>query len=482
MNRLLSLVLCLTFLISAVPAAPVSAQDAAVGEAQQEAVAVPALAVARNEAVADYPEGITFTFEAETDDPISELELVFRSPGVDTYSVELPDFEVGTTSLALDHLVDLRGGLLPPGVDVHYHWRITEEDGDVIESSEQTLLWEDDRYDWTPLSGPHVTVYSYDGDAAFQQQILDTAERTVDSLAEAYGAELDQPIRIWVYTGREDFYGALAPNSEPGIAGAARPDLHLIHAVVPTGNYREMVRVVPHEVLHQVLHQVTEGPFTRVPLWLNEGLAQYWQESGRDAFYTLALQRAATGDLPPLRSLNGDFAYETDEARVAYGLSLSVVLYILDTWGDEGMANLIAAFPEGVTYDEAVQKGLGISFDELDRGWREHLMAEAERLGVTGSTRFDDGGGDFGAPWSSLWEEIAVASGTVILGLVLLIALVAGVIRARRSSREEDEVEVETAGLRWREWPEIALTPLPATPSAGTRPAEPGEGGTRASY
>jgi hypothetical protein len=298
-----------------------------------------------------------------------------------------------------------------------------------------------------------VTVYSYAGDPAFQQAILDTAERTITNLTEAYGVTPGQPIRVWAYTKSEDLYGALAPNSEPGIAGAAYPNLHLIHAVVPPGNEREMVRVIPHEILHQVLYQASDGPFKgRPPLWLNEGLATYWQESGRDAFYTLALRRAAAGHVPPLRMLNGDFAYQPEEARVAYGLSLSAVLYILDTWGDEGMARLIAQYPEGVTHEEAVQAALGISFDELDRQWREDLIADAERHGVTaGATRFDDSGPS--APTWPLGELLA--SGTILLGLVVLIAVIAGYVRARRNRLEpEAEIDISADGLRWREWPD----------------------------
>ena len=104
---------------------------------------------------------------------------------------------------------------MPAGIDIEYRWRITEADGDVVETPEQTLSWVDDRYDWTPLSGPNVTVYTYNADPAFQQAILDSAERTVTSLAESYGTELKQPVRVWAYADKEDLYGALAPNSEP---------------------------------------------------------------------------------------------------------------------------------------------------------------------------------------------------------------------------------------------------------------------------
>jgi hypothetical protein len=374
---------------------------------------------------------------------------------LETLSVELPPFEAGTTELDLDHEVDLRAGELPPGIDVNYRWRITETDGDVVESPEQTLAWVDDRYEWTPLEGPNVTVYTYNADPNFQQAILDSAERTIASLGDAYDAEPDQRIRVWGYASKDDLYGALAPNSEPWIAGAAYPALHLIQAILPPNDYDEVARVVPHEISHQVLYQATENPFNSPPQWMDEGLATYWQESGRDRFYSYALQLAAADQLPPLRTLNGNFGFAREDALASYALSLSVVMYVLDTWGDEGMTRLVETFGEGVTYEDGVQQALGISFDELDKQWREDLMADSRQIGAAGSTRF---GGDepaSGSPWSGIGEAIAVASGTLILGLAVLIALVAGLVallRARR--RPEPEDEDFPATVRWREWPE----------------------------
>jgi hypothetical protein len=351
-----------------------------VGAGQGVALAAPPpLTVAKNEAVTKFPDGITFMLDAEVPGLVANIELEYREPGLDTWSVELPAFTPGATALDVTQALDLRAGQLPPGVDIDYRWRITEQNGDVLETPEQTVLWSDNRYDWTPLVGPHVTVYAYGADPAFQKAILDTAERTVNRLSTAYHATPDQTIRIWAYAARDDLYGALPPNSEPWIAGAAFPGLHLIMAILPPGNMNEVKRVVPHEISHQVLGQATENPFNNPPKWLDEGLAVYSQESGRDPFYEHALELAAKGQVPPLATLNGDFPYDHDGAMAAYAFSLSAVVYILDTWGDAGMARLIAAFPEGITYDDTIQQALGISFAELDRQWRADLIADAQR-------------------------------------------------------------------------------------------------------
>ena len=448
---LIRILLVLVVLTSAAPFAVVQAQEGT-GVEDAAPATIPGLTIAQNEAIVEFPDGITFSLDAESTDPIVNLELLYRAPGLETWSVELPTFTAGSTELDIEHVIDLRSGELPTGIDVQYHWRITEDDGDVVETPEQTLSWFDDRYEWTPLSGPNVTVYTYDADPAFQQAILDAAERTIGSLAESYGAKLEQPVRVWAYADKDHLYGALAPNSEPWIAGAAFPGLHVIMAVLPPGDYDEVKRVVPHEISHQVLHQATDNPFNSPPQWLDEGLAVYWQESGRDRFYSYAMELAAAGEVPPLRTLNGTFPYDREGATAAYAFSLTAVMYILDTWGDEGMAKLLATFREGITYEDAVQQGLGISFDELDRRWREDLLADAEQLGAAGSIRF--GGDDPVSPWSTIGEGFALASGSIILGLVVLLAVIAGLVSFVRSRRQSDDDEAMPNGVHWGEWPE----------------------------
>ena len=107
---------------------------------------------------------------------------------------------------------------------------------------------------------------------------------------------------------------------------------------------------------------------------------------------------------------------------------------------------------EGVTVEDAIEQGLGITFDELDRRWREDLLADAQQVGATGATRFGDDGG--ASPWATIGEGLALASGTIILGLVVLFAVIAGLFSFVRSRRQADDDEPTAEGVRWGEWPE----------------------------
>jgi hypothetical protein len=466
MSRVFQIIALITVLLTSTTPVLVRAQEAALIATP---AAVPGLNVTLNDAVPEFPVGITFLLQATTGTPVKSVELLYHAPGIETLSVEIPPIVPGTTELDIANAVDLQSGKLPVGVDVIYRWRITDVEGNVSETPDQTTHYFDTRYEWTELEGPRVTVYTYEASPEFRQLILDSAEHTIDRLENAYGILPTQRVRLWVYPNKEDFYGSLAPNSEPWIAGQAQPALYLISAILPPDDTREVDRVVPHEITHQVTYQVTQNPFNYPPLWLNEGLAVYWQEAGRDRFYSYALELAKAGQLPPLRTLNGEFAYDSEGALNSYALSLSVVIYILDTFGDEGMANLLEVFKQGITYDEAVEQGLGITFEELDAGWRAYISEKASQLEASGSTVSYFGDEDGAAPTGSQdpLGLIAEASGTLILGLALLISLVAGAISLLRNrGRHHDDDEEDPTGpdeygnvVRWQEWPDDVAPP-----------------------
>lgn len=467
LNRIFQIAIVALLKILLTPAAPIlaRAQEAALIATPQ---AVPGLNVIRNEATPEFPVGIAFSLQATTDTPVRSVELMYHAPGIETFSVELPRIPNGATELDITQEVDLQSGELPVGVDVTYRWRITDVDGNVSETPDQTIGYFDSRYDWTELEGPRVTVYTYEASPEFRQAILDSAEHTIDRLQNAYGILPTQRVRVWVYPNKEDFYGSLAPNSEPWIAGQAQPALYLISAILQPDDSRELARVIPHEMTHQVLYQVTQNPFNYPPLWLNEGLAVYWQETGRDRFYSYALELARDGQIPPLRTLNGEFAYDSEGALNSYALSLSIVIYILDTFGDEGMTQLLHAIGEGITYEAAVEQGLGITYDELEAGWQAYITDKANELLGAGATAhyFGDDGPAVPPAAQDPLSLIATAAGTLILGLAVLIALAAGAVslwrtRGRRHDDDDDADTLEDAGARphWREWPDDVAPP-----------------------
>ena len=238
-------------------------------------------------------------------------------------------------------------------------------------------------------------------------------------------------------------------------------------AILPAGSDNSVSMYVPHEYEPPGALSGDEEPVQRAAAVAGCGAGRlHAGDRHEDRFYTHALELATSGKVPPLRTLNGDFPYDASGALASYSYSLSVVMYILDTWGNEGLSKLIAAFPAGVTFDQAVQQGLGISFDELDRRWREDYY---RRRAAAGRGRLDP----FRRQRSRLTLDLVAAgprsrprlgdahpgAGRPDRG-----GRGTGLAAADAATASAPEDEVDLSGVMWREWPEGAG----ATGVAGT--------------
>lgn len=360
-------------------------------------------------ATPSFPGEIAFSFSATAPEEIARVELLFNAVGEETLHMITPDTVPGT-NVSLDFGLDMFQNYYPPGLDLEYRWRVTDASGNVSESESQIVSWYDTRYEWTSISSEQVTVYTYDTNGNFAEEILASAQGTIDELQTEFGVERSLPLRVWVYDSQDDLGGATEPNSEPWIAGVSYPGRYLILAAIPDGNSQELRRVIPHEVSHQVLFQATENPFNLPATWLDEGLATYNQDVGTSGYVALIEQAVDDDTLMPIPTLNTSFPFD-DSFQLAYAQSYSVVSYIIQTFGQDALGDTLNAYKDGVSHEEAVQRGLGISIEELDRRWRESLD---DGDGAGGGTTGLDGG---------QWGNAALALALLIAVPVMAIRL-----------------------------------------------------------
>lgn len=386
-------------------------------------------------ATADFPNEIVFRVTVESSADIVHLELSYRVTGDPYTKSRLPSFSAGrrvTTSYRLDTQVEFYS----PGTEITYYWTATDAAGHVAESAAQTLLYEDNRFTWREARNDRVAVYWYEGPASFGQQVLDTAVRTLERLEQDAGVQTTRLIRIYLYTNERDFRGALGPNAAEWIGGQAITALGIIVANIDPDYESEIGRMIPHEVSHIVLYQATHNPYAPNPSWLEEGIAVHNQEVA-DADYPYIVEEAArNGELIPLRALSADFPSDTDLAILSYAESSSIIEFILDRYGQEGLTRLVAVFAEGETAEAAVQRALGISLEELEAQWRATLPA-AERTPVPGATARPQREQDTGSLERVLRIVASAMACTFLLAIGVVIAAVVIIVRRQRRQREQ---------------------------------------------
>lgn len=147
---------------------------------------------------------------------------------------------------------------------------------------------------------------------------------------------------------------------------------------LPVGGITEktqlLEQVLFHEYTHAVVHRLSGG---KAPVWLNEGLAQL-EEGKDDSRHRDALRGFAAKNYDKhdraLRPLERSFmGLNSEQAYVAYLLSLSATQHLMREYGTFSAGKILANLKAGKNIEQAFQDSIYISYADFQRSWFDTL-------------------------------------------------------------------------------------------------------------
>lgn len=334
--------------------------------------------VKEQDAAPHFPETIDFTLKT-TGFVAERAELNWSVVGEAITSGLLADLKTTTDNVDTSVTLDLRTNYIAPGAEIQYYWKLTGPDGTTEDTASKTLIVDDDGYDWRTLTDEQnrVQVHWYKGSTRFGQKLLSTASEALDTLEEQIHAGLPKRAEIWIYANGDDLFDALPLHQPEWVGGQAYPGVGVILAQIADNAFanQEIERTIPHEISHLVLYQAAKNPYNVPPAWMDEGLAVHNQGAPNEGSEEALKEAAEGGWLVPIKALSGSFGADEQQALLAYSESGSVINFILSDprYGPDKFATTVAEFKKGVTYDDALMAGLGVTTDQLDEQWRASL-------------------------------------------------------------------------------------------------------------
>lgn len=331
-------------------------------------------------AMSDFPNGIKFFIEAASPDEIDEIRVFFKKLGQSNRSsYRAVEFVPGTKITGESLIVSGRGGeYIPPGTRIEYSFEIRDTADRILRTEEEVFIYLDHRIEWETLSDGLITLYYndtvLDGRA---QAMLEAAQETLQRMGPVLGIDPKDPLHIVAYGEYELMQEALpfraqAVQDNLVTQGTAFSEERVLLVLSAGGGY---VGTTSHEFTHLLVADAAARATAKVPAWLNEGLAEYGNiEPGEE--YDRYLNRAIeNGDLRPLW-FQGTFSGTPEEIIVAYGQGKSVVEYMLATYDQQKMADLIVSLKRTFDLDTALVDTYGFDQYGLDTEWRISLGLE----------------------------------------------------------------------------------------------------------
>jgi cellulose synthase operon protein C len=145
-------------------------------------------------------------------------------------------------------------------------------------------------------------------------------------------------------------------------------------------------RVLRHEFVHVVNLQQTHF---NIPHWFTEALAVQNEGFSRPRQWNeLLIDRVPKGKLYNLETINTGFIRpkSSDEWAMAYCQAELYADYMLERFGADSLAKMLAAYADNVNTRTAIRRSFGIEQPDFEKGYVEYLHKVVERLGQGGKS------------------------------------------------------------------------------------------------
>jgi hypothetical protein len=371
------------------------------------------IAVLHSEVHHSFAQHVTFSLAAKSDSDIVQVYLFYRSTG-DEHAVSVQVEIDPAPEIDVSYVHDAGADPLPPFADIRFWWQIEDAAGDQEITEPQQFAYTDNRFEWHELRAETITIkwIQDQGDPAFGQAALDVAQATVQELASDLQTPPPPETTVYIYDSQYNLDGAMVLAGRDWVGGQAHPELGVVVvAIPPEQGYRSlMMRDIPHELTHLVVYEaVTPLGYPYVPEWLDEGLATASERQPTPEYATALEGARNAGHLIPLEELCVPFAPDAQRARLAYAESASLVRFIRERYGADGIRALLQAYADGASCTSGVREALGTSFSGLEAAWLANLAPEA--------------------PWRPWMDQVGIWVGLWLLSLLVAVPMVGGLRR-----------------------------------------------------
>lgn len=225
-----------------------------------------------------------------------------------------------------------------------------------------------------------------------------------------------RPVPAFVYLDRSRFLEATGMPPRSTVVGLATLPAGVIH-IDGTGLLEAIERVVPHEVGHVMIGRAVGRALPALPLWLNEGVAEYVAGERAAQVDPVALRAVGRGTALPLSELDAAFRARGATDPLAYTEAASLVNFLVAQRGEGVIADLLADLRERGNFAAALEQTTGWTVSELESAWRRSV---AER-----------------------WRWPLLLQSPLVPFAVMLLIFIVGLVRFLRERRRRQEMPDE---------------------------------------
>ena len=318
----------------------------------------------------DFPDELVLRLEAESDSRIERIRVDYQIGGQTVRTYGYPKF-TPSNRVSADFVIETDGArYLPSGADITYSYTIENASGRTVQTDTLSLEYKDPSKEWERVEEGNLIVLYHDLPADEVRRAARDVAESMERVKSLLGIEVSRPQKAVIFNSSGE-----ARRSFPVVSDRATRE-HLFGGFA-YGDYDLFIMVglnrstMVHEMTHLLIDEAVDSPFAVIPAWLNEGLAMYFEprQTGRNSALISAARR---GELMRLRNM-GSVPGRPHDVGAFYAQARSVVRFMMDSYGQGRMAEMLRAIDGGHRIDSAIRDTYDMSLEELEREWRVWL-------------------------------------------------------------------------------------------------------------
>ncbi|MBI4386580.1 MAG: PD40 domain-containing protein [Elusimicrobia bacterium] len=244
-------------------------------------------------------------------------------------------------------------------------------------------------FDWRVRSTEHFDVHTYEESAPWARAAAENLERSYARIRDGLGTGFAQRRPVFIYGSVNDMQQSNIVEVGDGTGGVteAFKDRFMVYN---DGSRQWLDDVLTHELVHVFQFHVLNAGFWKsarilkafvYPLWMMEGMAEYFTSGLDDTTGQIYLRDAATsGGLIPLWKMEHFSHLKPHQVTLAYKSGATVMEFIASQYGEDRVGKLLKLFESHFESNSVLQDLLGLDIFAFDRKWREYLEEKYRRV------------------------------------------------------------------------------------------------------
>jgi len=232
------------------------------------------------------------------------------------------------------------------------------------------------KFDWKYIQTSHFDVYYYDDAVELANLCAYQAEKSLASIEKLLNYKMEKRVPFIIYNSKNEFQqtNVIGQYMPEGIGGVT--ELFKNRVVIPyLGDLKQFKHVIHHELVHAVLNvmfmggtfqtAVSTNNLREIPLWMNEGLAEYESIGNLDTPTDMFMRDLTLSEeLMDINQISGYFAYRAGQA---------FYWYIEEKYGKARIGEFVNKYKIVPRLDQVFKSTFNVDLETFSEEWKKAL-------------------------------------------------------------------------------------------------------------